>query len=108
MDIPTWTAPIRTMFRPAVSTPTSQRFLGLVLAAMLTTGRRTLTKLLRTIRSQAPGHMSASHRVFAQRRWSTWGLARALSMFLLDRVVPTGPVWLAGDDTVTEHPGPQM
>jgi hypothetical protein len=107
MDIPAWTTPVLTMFRPAVSTPTSQRFLVLVRAAVLPTGRRTITNLLRTVRSQAPGHGSSEHRVFSQRRCSTWGLAYALITFLLDRVVPLGPVVLAGDDTVTEHPGPQ-
>jgi hypothetical protein len=108
MDIPAWTMPVLTMFRPVFSTPTYQRFLVLVLAAVLTTGRRTITNLLRTVRSQAPGHVSSYHRVFSQRRWSTWELARALITFLLDRVVPPGPVLLAGDDTVTEHPGPRV
>jgi glycogen phosphorylase len=66
------------MFRPAFSTPTSHRFLVLVLAAVLTTGRRTVTNLLRTAREKAPGHRSAYHRVFSQRRWSAWVLARML------------------------------
>jgi DDE superfamily endonuclease len=83
-------------------------FLVLVLAAVLTTGRRTGTNLLRTVRSQAPGHVSSYHRVLSQRRWSAWVLARALITCLLDQVVPPGPVVLAGDDTVTEHPGPKM
>jgi hypothetical protein len=46
--------------------------------------------------------------VLSQRRWSTWALARILIRFLLDHVVPPGPVLLAGDDTVTEHPGPKV
>jgi DDE superfamily endonuclease len=46
--------------------------------------------------------------VFSQRRWSTWALARTRLTFLLDHGVPPGPVLLAGDDTVTEHPGPQV
>jgi hypothetical protein len=96
------------MFRPAFSTPTYRRFLVLALAAVLTTGRRTVTNLLRTVRVQAPGHASSYHRVFSRRRWSAWILARALITFLLDHVVPPGPVLLAGDDTVTEHPGPQV
>jgi DDE superfamily endonuclease len=108
MDIPAWTAPVLTMFRPAFSTPTYQRFLALVLAAVLTTGRRTSTNLLRTVRFQASGQVSSSHRVFSQRRWSTSGLVRALITLLLDRVVPPGPVLLAGDETVTEHPGPNV
>jgi len=106
MDIPTWVIPVLTMFRPAFSTPTYHRFGVLLLAAILTTGRRTVTNLLRTMREKAPGHMSSYHRVFSQRRWSAWALARPLITFLLDHVVPPGPVLLAGDDTVTERPGP--
>lgn len=108
MHVPACAMPVLTMFRPAFSAPTYRRFLVLTLAAVLTTGRRTITNLLRTARSQAPGHMSAYHRVFSQRRWSAWALARALITFLLDHVLPPGPVLLAGDDTVAEHPGPQV
>jgi hypothetical protein len=35
-------------------------------------------------------------------------MARAVIRCLLDHVVQPGPVLLAGDDTVTEHPGPHM
>lgn len=108
MNLPTWTMPVLTMFQPAFSSPTYHRFLVLVLAAVLTTGRRTVTNLLRTARETAPGHMSSYHRVFSQRCWSAWALARLLITFLLDHVIPPGPVLLAGDDTVTEHPGPRM
>jgi DDE superfamily endonuclease len=100
--------PVLTVCRPVFSTPTYQRFLVLVLATVLTVGRRTITNLQRTVRSQAPGHVSSYHRVFSQRRWSTWELARALITFLPDRVVPPGPVLLADDATVTEHPGPKV
>ena len=79
-----------------------------MLAAVLTTGRRTVTNLLRTVRCQAQGHVSSYHRVRSQRRWSTWALARTLITFRLDHVVPSGPVLLAGDETVTEHPGPHV
>jgi hypothetical protein len=108
MNIPACAMSVITVFRPAFSTPTYHRFLVLVLAAVLTTGRRTVTNLLRTVRDQAPGHVSSYHRVFSQRRWSAWALAHLLITVLLDRVVPPGPVLLAGDDTVTEHPGPKV
>ena len=108
MNVPTGTMPVLSIFRPAFSTPPYHRFLVLVLAAVLTTGRRTISNLLRTVRDKAPGHVSSYHRVFSQRRWSAWVLARALIAFLLDYVVPPGPVLLAGDDTVTEHPGPKV
>jgi hypothetical protein len=108
MNVPACAMPVLPMFRPAFSTPTYHRFLVLALGAILTTGRRTVTNLLRTVRAQAPGHVSSYHRVFSQRRWSAWALARTLMMFLLDHVLPPGPVLLAGDDTVTEHPGPNV
>jgi hypothetical protein len=108
MKVPACATPVLTMFRPAFSTPTYHRFLILGLAAVLTTGRRTVTNLLRTVQYHAQGHVSSYHRVFSQRRWSLWALARMLITFLLDHVVPPGPVLLAGDDTVTEHPGPRV
>jgi hypothetical protein len=108
MTVPTCAMPVLTMFRPAFSAPTYHRFLVLALAAVLTTGRRTVTNLLRTARYQTQGHTSSYHRVLSQRRWSAWTLARLLITFLLNHVVPHGPVLLAGDDTVTEHPGPHV
>jgi hypothetical protein len=108
MKLPACAMPVLTMFRPVFSTPTYHRFLVLVLAAILTTGRRTVTNVLRTVQYQAPGHISSSHRVLSQRRWSTWALARTLVTCLLDSVLPPGPVRLAGDDTVTAHPGPHV
>ena len=108
MNVPTCAMPVLSDVSARVFHPTYHRFLVLVLAAILTTGRRTITNLLRTVRYQAQGHASSYHRVFSQRRWSTWALARVLITFLLDHVVPPGPVLLAGDDTVTEHPGPKV
>jgi hypothetical protein len=108
MNIPAFALPVLTMLRPTFSTPTYNRFLVLLLGTLLTTGRRTITNILRTVRHQAPGHASSYHRVFSRRRWSMWVMARAVIRFLLDHVVPPGPVLLAGDDTVTEHPGPQV
>jgi hypothetical protein len=100
--------PRLSMFRPGFSTPMYHRSLVLVLTAILTTGRRTATHLLRTVRLQAPGPVSSSHRVCSQRRWSAWALASTVLTCLLDHVLPPGPVRLACDDTVTEHPGPQV
>jgi DDE superfamily endonuclease len=76
------------------------------LAAVVTTGRRTVTTWLRTVREKAAGPMASSPRVFAQRRRSAWARARPLITCLLDQVVPPGPGLLAGDETVTEPPGP--
>src|SRR5205085_1491019 len=41
-------------------------------------------------------------------RWSPIALARQLAGWILDRLVPPGPVYLAADDTVAEHPGDKV
>jgi DDE superfamily endonuclease len=99
---------LRSLIRPlghAFTRPTFTRFTTLMAAAVLTTGRRTVSNLLRTVGGLAPGHPSSYHRVFSRRRWSTWTMARGLAGLLLRRFAPGEPVPLAGDDTVDEHRG---
>jgi hypothetical protein len=55
MNVPACVRPVLSMFRPTFSTPTYDRFLVLAVAAVLTTGRRTVTNLLRTVQVQALG-----------------------------------------------------
>jgi len=45
------------MFQPPFSTPTYDRFLVLMLGAILTTGRQTITNILRTVHPYAKGHI---------------------------------------------------
>jgi DDE superfamily endonuclease/Archaeal putative transposase ISC1217 len=106
--IPSFARPVLDPFAAVFYHPTYQRFLVLLVAAILTTGRRTVANLLRTARDLAPGHPSSYHRVFSKRRWSTFPLARLLAQFLLDHYVPSGPIFLAGDDTVDEHRGAKV
>ena len=106
--IPSFARPVLDQFAPVFLHPTYQRFLVLLVAAILTTGRRTVSNLLRTVPGLAPGDPSSYHRVFSKRRWSTFQLARLLTKFILDHYVPTGPIFLAGDDTVDEHRGAKV
>jgi hypothetical protein len=92
----------------AFTRPTLQRFTVLLFAAILTTGRRTVTNLLRTVQTLAPGHPSSYHRVLSRRRWFHWRLARGLAGFILGHFVPDGPVLICGDDTVDEHRGKKV
>src|SRR5262249_55706680 len=106
--IPDFAQPVLSSFAPVFYHPTYQRFLVLLIAAVLTTGRRTVANLLRTAGDLAPGHPSSYHRVLSRRRWSSPELARLLIGFILDHWVPEGPVALAGDDTVDEHRGARV
>jgi hypothetical protein len=103
--------PVHTVFEPlaqALTRPTSRRLVLLALAAILTVGGRTIAHLLRTLDALAPGHPSSYHRALSHRRWSTRRLARRYIAAVLRRFAPRGPVALAGDDTVTEHPGDKV
>lgn len=103
--LPAGAASLLQEFAPAFTGPTFARWMVLLLAAILTTGCRTVQNLLRTVGGLAKGHPSSYHRVFSKRRWSMWRLARALARLILRYGVPEGPVRLAGDDTVDEHRG---
>jgi DDE superfamily endonuclease len=104
-------APVHTVFdplAPALTRPTYRRLVLLALAAILTTGGRTIAGLLRCLGALAPGHPSSYHRALSHRRWPTRRLARRYIAAVLARFAPRGPVELAGDDTVTEHPGDKV
>src|SRR5216683_4921028 len=103
--IPIVAQPLLQAFAVAFTQPTFQRWLLLLVAALLTPGRRTVSNVLRTVHSLVVGHPSSYHRVFSSRRWSAWRLSRTLTTFILTHWVPTGPVVLVGDDTVEAHPG---
>ena len=89
----------------AFTQPTALRFALLLFAALLTSGRHTVANLLRTLGPLVPGDPSSYRRVFSRRRWSSWRLARLLAGWVIEHLLPDGPIFLAGDDTVEEHRG---
>lgn len=97
--------PVFALFAPAFSPATFQRAQLLALAAILTTGRRTINNLLRTLGHLAAGAPSSYHRVLSEAHWSGLRLAALLTRFLLRCYWPSGIVTLVGDDTVSAHPG---
>jgi hypothetical protein len=107
-NLPTQTHSFFESFSSVFRRPTFLRFAILLVASLLTTGCRTVSNVLRTVGLLAPGDPSSYHRFFSCRRWSLLGLGRCLAGWLLEHLVPTGPVYLAADDTVDEHPGDKV
>lgn len=107
-SIPAFALPLLHELAPAFTRPTWRRAQLLLLAAILTTGRRTVTNLLRTTAALADGHPSSYHRVLSQARFCGLRAAAALSRFVLRHFWPAGPIPLVGDDTVTEHRGKKV
>src|SRR3954447_19098247 len=103
--------PVHAVFEslaPALTRPTYHRLILLALAAILTVGGRTIANLLRSLGALAPGHSSSYHRLLSHRRWPSRRLARRYIAAVLARFAPRGPLALACDDTVTEHPGAKV
>src|SRR3954469_9503351 len=98
--------PVFSLFESAFTTAaTFVRAKLLGVAAILTTGRRTVANLLRTVAGLTAGDPSSYHRVLSLAQWSGLTLASLLTRFILRHFWPQGRVRLVGDDTVTEHPG---
>lgn len=108
MILPPEAAPLWAELAPAFTRPTARRFAVLLVAAILTTGRRTVDNLRRTLGRLAPGHRSDYQRVFCRAPWSGLCLGCALAGFIVGRLAPEGPVVLVGDDTVDGHPGREV
>lgn len=108
MLLPAEAQPLLDALLPHLSRPTYTRLVVLTAAAVVTNGRRTVANLLRTVGTLAPGHPASYRRVLSAAEWSGLALGCALARFLLEHVVPDGPVDLVGDDTVDGHPGPKV
>jgi hypothetical protein len=105
MILPPQATPLLLALAPAFTRPTFRRFVTLLAAALLTTGRHTVANLLRTAGPLATGHRTSYQRVLSAASWSALHLACLLTRFLLDRLCPSGVIPLAGDDTVDGHKG---
>jgi hypothetical protein len=92
-------------FAPVFSQPTFRRSMLLLLGAILTTGRRTVANVLRTVGGLAQGDPSSFQRVLSSARWSGLQLACVLTRVLVRCFYARGVILLAGDDTVAEHRG---
>jgi len=108
MILPPEAHPLVPVLARHFTSPTSQRVSTLLVGALVTTGRRTVANVLRTLRYLAPGHRTDYQRVLSRAPWSGLHLGCAVARFLLDHFVPDGPVRLVGDDTVDGHKGVQV
>jgi hypothetical protein len=108
MILPTEAQPLLLALVSAFTYPTFLRFTTLMAAAVLTTGRRTVANLLRTLGPLVQGHPTSYQRVFSAASWSGLYLGTLLTRFVLCHLLPTGVIVLVGDDTVDGHKGKKV
>lgn len=105
MILPTPVAAVLLPLAPAFTAPTFERFVLLALAGVLTSGRRTVANLLRTLGTLAHGHPTSYQRVLSAAAWSGLRVAGYLCRLVLRLLPRDQPVVLVGDDTVDGHKG---
>src|SRR5829696_3020450 len=80
----------------------------LLIGAILTPGRRTVTSILRITGLGQERRFVNYHRVLNRAAWSGRAAARVLLGLLLDAFVPKGPVILGIDDTIERRRGKRI
>jgi len=100
--------PLVAAFSVAFTRPTYQRVIVLILGAILSPRRRTVTAILQTVGPLAKGHWSDFHRVLCRRVWRNRALGRVLAAMVLELIPPQSPVVCAVDDNAVPHDGPSV
>jgi hypothetical protein len=103
--VPRAAEPLLSAFSVAFTRPTFQRVAVLVVGAILSLRRHTITSVLRTVGPLAGGHWSDYHRVFCRAAWSCRPLGKVLAAMVLELIPPDQPVVIPVDDTTLQHKG---
>lgn len=105
VSVPKAAGPLVARLSIPFTTPTFQRFVVLLLGAILSMRRRTVTSTLRTVKALASGHWSDYHRVLCRAAWSAWPLGKVLAAMVLELIPADQPVICLVDDTNPQHRG---
>ena len=93
------------VFAPLFTETVWQRAHVLLVGAILTPGRRTVTAVLRILGLEQERCFKNYHRVLSRARWSGLASSRLLLGLLVKTFAPSGPVVLGLDDTIERRWG---
>jgi DDE superfamily endonuclease len=108
IGLPLLVAQLLQLFEPAFYRPTFQRVSLLLVAAILSRGRRTIAAMLWVVRPLARGHSSDYHRIFSRSPWSQWLVGKVLAALVMELVPADRPVVISVDDTIAGHRGDRV
>jgi hypothetical protein len=92
-------------FRCVFTAPTFRLFGHLVAGWALSCRHRFITECIFSSGNVGNGHWSRYHRFFSHAAWCLDHLCQVLARLLVKHLVPTGPIVLAGDDTLCRKRG---
>ena len=80
----------------------------MIIGAILTPGKRTVTSVLRIMGLSQEKHFQNYHRVLNRAKWSSLQISQVLLKLLLQTFVPKGPIVMGLDDTIERRRGAQI
>jgi hypothetical protein len=99
---------LMTAFRDFFTAPVWDHVLVLVTGAVLTTGKRTVSAVLRIMGLADAADFALYHHVLSQAHWDSRVIARKLLSLILERLLPGGPVIIGIDDTIERRWGKKI
>lgn len=99
-----WLLPFRVWF----TAPSWQHLLVLVMDAILSSGKRTVTACLRITGRAEVTNFAAYHQFLNRARWNPRLLSARLLSIIVERFMPDGPVVIGMDDTIERRWGQRI
>ncbi len=97
--LPKWFTGVLDNFAPLFSARLWPQVQRLVVGALLSPGKRTVTAALRGLGLADDSRFGTDHRLLSRARWSSLQASQVLLSLLLAAFGPSGPVVLGLDDT---------
>ena len=106
--LPTGFAEFIVAFAPLFSKRVFQSVQVLLVGAILATGKRTVTAVLRVMGLDQQTHFQTYHRVLNRAVWSSLAASRILLLLLVRAFAPEGPLLFGLDDTIERRWGAKI
>lgn len=108
LSVPVTLTRLIVRFAPLFSKRIWEHVLVLIVGALLTPGKRTVTAVLRIMGLSQERQFQKYHRVLNRARWSSVAVARELLGLVVDTFVPVGSVIIGIDDTLERRRGKKI
>jgi hypothetical protein len=108
LNLPADVAAFLALFAPLFTPSVWYHAQILVVGAILTPGKRTITAILSVMGLRQSQHFQNYHRVLNRARWSSRAISQQLLQVLIKVFIPSGPILLGLDDTLERRRGKKI
>ena len=108
LNLPAEVTAVLALFAPLFTPSVWSHAQILVVGAILTPGKRTVTAILSVMGLRQSQHFQNYHRVLNRACWSSRAISQTLLRGLIEVFVPQGPIVLGLDDTLERRRGKKI